>query len=113
MYWLYVHGVVNGERCLLYDSDNSVYGRVMTDLDAYRKGEYEQSKEKPIEKGKPNGEELYQDGISLQNERVKLNEQLGYKVIAGYVHDKSDLLIYDLKDRLLKVESFKAFKLDK
>jgi len=62
---------------------------------------------------KPNGEELYQDGISLQNERVKLWESLGYKVIAGYVHDKSDLLIYDMKDKLLKVESFKAFKLDK
>ncbi|MGD0329199.1 MAG: hypothetical protein ABSB40_01990 [Nitrososphaeria archaeon] len=47
---------------------------------------------------KPNSKKLYQDGISPQNERVKLFEQLGYKVIAGYVHDKSDLLIYDMKD---------------
>jgi hypothetical protein len=114
-YWFYNVCLINGVWTLDFESGKQVYAKVIQDLEDYRSGEYEYGKEKPspIEKGKPNGEELYQDGISLQNERVKLNEQLGYKVIAGYVHDKSDLLIYDKKDRLLKVESFKCFKLDK
>ena len=111
--WHYIHGVYEGKWHILNDEEHYISEKIAQDYQTYLEGNFQPSKDAFKPEGKPNGQELYQDGISLQNERVKYWEMLGFKVIAGYVHDKSDLLIYDKKDKLLKVESFKAFKLDK